>query len=80
MSSVKGETSPADAAFREALGELVRAAGLVRQIGVNLNQVVAKLNTTGQRSGDLLPYAAECLRRVELLDAAADEVRKALRQ
>ena len=39
------------AALREALGELIRAAGLVRRIGVNLNQAVARLNATGQRSG-----------------------------
>ena len=63
----------------EALGELVRAAGLVRRIGVNLNQAVAKLNATGQRSGDLLPYARESLRRAEMLTAAAEDVRKALR-
>lgn len=65
--------------LREALGELIRASGLVRRIGVNLNQAVARLNATGQRSGDLLPYAAESLRRAERLDAAADEIRKALR-
>ncbi|MGD0378168.1 MAG: hypothetical protein ABSB01_26805, partial [Streptosporangiaceae bacterium] len=59
--------------------ELIRAAGLVRRIGVNLNQAVAKLNATGQRSGDLLPYAAESLRRAEHLDTAAEDVRKALR-
>jgi hypothetical protein len=65
----------ADSPLREALGELVRAAGLVRRIGVNLNQAVAKLNATGQRSGDLLPYAAESVRRAQLLDQAAEEVR-----
>jgi hypothetical protein len=59
--------------------ELIRASGLVRRIGVNLNQAVAKLNTTGQRSGDLLPYAAESLRRAKRLDAVAEEVRKVLR-
>jgi len=37
--------------LRELLGELIRASGLVRRIGVNLNQAVAKLNATGQRSG-----------------------------
>jgi transcriptional regulator with XRE-family HTH domain len=42
---------------------LDRAALLVRRIGVNLNQAVAKLNATGQRSGDLLPYAEESIRR-----------------
>ena len=69
----------ADSALRELLRELIRASGLVRRIGVNLNQAVAKLNATGQRSGDLVPYAAESLRRAKRLDAAADEVRKALR-
>jgi hypothetical protein len=79
LSVARGVTSPADLPFREALGELIRAAGLVRRIGVNLNQAVAKLNATGQRSGDLLPYAAESLRRAQRLDAAAEEIRKRLR-
>ena len=43
----------ADTPLREILRELIRASGLVRRIGVNLNQAVAKLNATGQRSGDL---------------------------
>ena len=68
-----------DTPFRELLRELIRASGLVRRIGVNLNQAVAKLNATGQRSGDLLPYAAESLRRAERIDAVAEKVRKALR-
>ena len=50
---------PPDCPHRQALSEFIRAAGLVRRIGVNLNQAVAKLNATCQRSGDLLPYAAE---------------------
>jgi hypothetical protein len=78
LSVARGVTSSADSAFREALGEFVRAAGLVRRIGVNLNQAVAKLNATGQRSGELLPYAAESVRRAEQLDAAAEEIRKSL--
>jgi hypothetical protein len=56
----------------------VRASGLVRRIGVNLNQAVAKLNATGQHSGDLLAYAAESLRRARRLDAAAEQVRKTM--
>jgi hypothetical protein len=64
---------------REALRELVRASGLARRIGVNLNQAVTRLNATGQRSGDLLPYARECLRRVQRLDSAAEQVRKTIR-
>jgi hypothetical protein len=39
-------------------------------------QAVAKLNAVGQRSGDLLLYAAESLRRAERLDAVAEEIRK----
>ena len=45
-------------------------------IGVNLNQAVARLNATGQRSGYLLPYAAACLHRAERLDAAAEDIRR----
>jgi hypothetical protein len=64
--------------LREALAELIRSAGLVRRIGVNLNQAVAKLNATGKRSDDLLPYAAESMRRARRLDAAAEDLRKRL--
>ena len=79
LAAARGTATAADAPLREALGELVRASGLVRRIGVNLNQAVARLNATGQRSGDLLPYAEESLRRAERLDSAAEQVVKALR-
>jgi hypothetical protein len=79
LAVARGMISPADSPFRQALTELIRAAGLVRRIGVNLNQAVAKLNATGQRSADLLPYAAESFRRAERLDAAAEDVRRRLR-
>jgi hypothetical protein len=59
--------------------ELMRAAGLVRRITANLNQAVAKLNATGQATGDLPAYAAGSLRRAGHIDAVADAVRKALR-
>jgi len=59
----------------------VRAAGLVRRIGGEpQSEAVAKLNATGQHSGDLLPYAAESIRRAQLLDQAAEEVRKQIRR
>ena len=80
LAIARAATPPSDSPQREALGEFIRAAGLVRRIGVNLNQAVAKLNATGQRSGDLLPYAAESIRRAQLLDQAAEEVRKRIRQ
>jgi hypothetical protein len=64
---------------REALRELIRAAGLIRRIGTNLNQAVAKLNATGQHSAGLDACAAESIRRAGRLDAAAEAVRKTLR-
>jgi hypothetical protein len=79
LSAARGVTCPADSPLRESLAEFIRAAGLVRRMGVNLNQAVAKLNATGQHSSDLLPYAAACLRRAERLDAAAEEIRRRLR-
>ena len=65
-----------DAPLRDAFYALDRAAVLVRKIGVNLNQAVAKLNATGQRSGDLLPYAQESDRRAARLEAAGEDLRK----
>jgi hypothetical protein len=78
LATARGETGTAGVPLREALAELIRSAGLVRRIGVNLNQAVAKLNATGQRSDDLLPYAAESTRRARRLDTAAEELRKRL--
>jgi hypothetical protein len=78
LATARGGGSRAGVPLREALAELIRSAGLVRRIGVNLNQAVAKLNATGQRSDDLLPYAAESIRRARRLDAVAEELRKRL--
>jgi len=79
LAAARGRPAVGDSSLSELLRELIRAAGLVRRIGVNLNQAVARLNATGQRAGDLVPYAAESMRRAERLDAVADKVRKALR-
>jgi hypothetical protein len=65
-------------ALRRALIELMRAAGLIRRIGANINQAVAKLNATGQPAGHLPGYAAESVRRADHVDDVADAVRKAL--
>jgi hypothetical protein len=64
--------------LRETLDELMAAAGLVRRIGTNLNQAVAKLNATGQRSEDLLPAAEFCVRVIRRLDDAAEHVRRSV--
>jgi hypothetical protein len=79
LAHVTGNETGPEAPDREALRELVRAASLVRRVGVNLNQAVTKLNATGQRSGDLLWYARQSMLCVERLDEAAEEVRKSLR-
>jgi hypothetical protein len=50
LSVARGMACPADSPLREALGEFIRTAWLVRRIGVNLNQAVAKLNAT-ERNG-----------------------------
>src|ERR1043165_730206 len=78
--AAQGRSMEQDTVFHELLREFMRASGLVRRIGVNLNQAVAKLNATGQRSGDLVPYAVESVRRAQILDQAAEELRKRLRQ
>ncbi len=49
---------------------------LVRRVGTNLNQAVARLNATGQRGEDLLPAAQFCVRVIRRLDEAAEHVRR----
>lgn len=78
LATARGGSRQADGPLREALSELIRSAGLVRRAGVNLNQAVAKLNATGQASGELPLYAADSVRRARRLDAAAEELRKRL--
>ena len=79
LSAARGTSVEPDTVFREALGEVIRASGLVRRIGVLLNQAVAKLNATGQHPDELVPVAQACLRRVERLDAAAEQLRRTVR-
>jgi len=78
MAAAQGSPPGDPEAYRQALIELMRAAGLVRRIGTNLAQAAAKLNATGQPAGDLRAYAAGTIRRADHLDAVADAVRKAL--
>ena len=76
LSVARGIVVTPDAPLRDAFHALDRAALLVRKIGVNLNQAVAKLNATGQWSGDLLPYAQESDRRAARREAAGEDLRK----
>jgi hypothetical protein len=78
LAAARGRVTAPGEPLREALAELITAANLARRIGVLLNQAVARLNATGQRPGELDRCAQACLRRVQRLDAAADQVRRAL--
>ena len=74
----RGGANGAGMPVREALVELMTAAGLVRRAGTNLNQAVARLNATGQRGEDLLPAAQFCARVIRRLDEAAEQVRRSV--
>lgn len=76
MDAAEHRSVPVPKMQREMLAELIRVRGLVRRIGVNLNQAVAKLNATGQWSGDLPAYAEESARRAARLEAAGEDLRK----
>jgi len=76
MAAARGHSAAIGAPLRDALVELMSAAGLVRRIGTNLNQAVARLNATGQRGEDLAPAAQFCVRVIRRLDEAAEHVRR----
>jgi hypothetical protein len=78
LATARGTQARVWSPLREALAELVAAAGLVRRAGTNLNQAVAKLNATGQRGEDLLPAAQFCVRVIRRLDDAAEHVRRSV--
>jgi Bacterial mobilisation protein (MobC) len=78
LAAAHGSAAADSSPLRDALVELMRAAGLVRRIGVNLNQVVARLNSTGQRGDDLTSAAEMCSRVIRRLDDAAEQVRRSI--
>jgi hypothetical protein len=78
LAAACGMQSRSASPLREVLAELMAAAGLVRRIGTNLNQAVARLNTTGEPGPDLLPSAQFCVRVIRRLDEAAEQVRRAI--
>lgn len=78
LAAARGAQARAASPLREALAELMEAAGLARRIGANLNQAVARLNATGQRSEDLLPSAEFCVRVIHRMDEAAEQVRRSI--
>lgn len=78
LAAARGDGNRADAVLREALVELMSAAGLARRVGTNLNQAVARLNATGQRGDDLLPEAQFCVRVIRRLDETAEQLRRSI--
>jgi hypothetical protein len=78
LAAARGRQPPALSPLREALTEVIAAAGLVRRAGTNLNQAVAKLNATGQRGADLLPAAEFCGRVIRRLDEAAEQLKRSI--
>ena len=78
LAAARGGSPGAGSPVREALVELMTAAGLVRRIGTNLNQAVARLNATGQRGDDLLPAAHFCVRVIRRLDETAEQLRRSV--
>ena len=78
LAAVRGAEAKIGSPLREALAELMSAAGLVRRVGTNLNQAVARLNFTGQRGDDLLPAAQFCVRVIRRLDDAAEQLRRSV--
>jgi hypothetical protein len=76
LAAARGSAAPGSSPVREALVEVMTAAGLVRRAGTNLNQAVAKLNATGQPGPDLVPAADFCVRVIRRLDEAAEQLRR----
>jgi hypothetical protein len=78
LASARGTQARMLSPMREALEEVITAAGLVRRAGTNLNQAVAKLNATGQRGDDLVPAAQFCARVIQRLDKTAEQLRRSV--
>ncbi len=78
LAAARGTPARTGSPLREALVEVMSAAGLVRRAGTNLNQAVARLNATGQRGGDLVPAAQFCVRVIRRLDETAEQLRRSI--
>jgi hypothetical protein len=78
LAAARGDRPPAGEPLGEAVRELVHAAALARRIGTNLNQAVARLNSTGRPGADLLPAARFCQRVIARMDQAAEQVRRSI--
>ena len=78
LDAARGERLARSEAVREALADMMRTTGQLSKIGSNLNQAVAKLNSTGHCSGELPVIADYCGRLMRRLDDLASRVGKRL--
>ncbi|TDD71119.1 hypothetical protein E1298_36175 [Actinomadura rubrisoli] len=62
----------------ELMGEVMRAAGQARRIGINLNQAVAALHSSGHPTHALEQYARVAATSTQNIDELAEEIRRAL--
>jgi hypothetical protein len=68
----------AEVVLASARGTEARAVSLVRRAGTNLNQAVARLNSTGERGEELAPAAQFCVRVIRRLDETAEQLRRSV--
>jgi hypothetical protein len=78
LAAARGTVMTPDAVLREVMDLFGRAIGHGRKTGGLFNQAVRVLNSTGQRSGDLLPYAAQTARATAGLETIGEQLRARL--
>jgi hypothetical protein len=79
LAVARGTVLPPDTALDDTLGHsdrLDHAAEQIRKVGVNLNQAVKVLNSTGQPPGDLPRLAEQAMRWAAQVDALSVDLWK----
>lgn len=79
LDAAENRAMPAPVMYQKMLAELLRASGLARRAGGNVNQAVARFHATGEPGPDLQPAVAYLIRVARHLDEAAELVRRKLR-
>jgi hypothetical protein len=74
LAAARGQAVPVGQPFQAALQELIETQKQARRIGVNLNQGVRALNTTGVAPDALARWAEEATRILRRLDVAAERL------
>lgn len=80
LAAARGVEAPSIAPLRSALVELMAARTQVRRFGVNVNQAVRQLNSTGEAPEWLAAAVAITNRAVGRLDEVAGDVAAATRR